>query len=222
MRTLKITPSATLILAAALSLTACASRGSSTFGGGATGGLSMPNGTDGGGTTTGGTTAGTDGGTDSGVDSGTDGGGTDTGTTFTGTGYDITDVAYDLTGTAQDGSDWSLYAHAGTPVVLIVGHMDDPGFVSMMGWLGSTAGATVAAVVGRDENSIQSTVTEAVDWAGTYGIPTVIADTTGELINTWAERNPPKTYVIDANMTIVWTQFGTVSQIQVNDQISAL
>jgi len=220
MRTLKLTRSATLVLAATLSLTACATRGSSTFGGGGTAGLGMPNGTDQGDAgTTGGTTTG---GTDSGTDSGGTDTGTGTGTTFTGTGYDVTDVAYDLTGVAQDGSDWSLYAHAGTPVVVIVGHMDDPGFVSMMGWLGSTTGATVAAVVGRDENSAQSTVTQAAGWASTYGVPTVIADTTGDLINTWAQRNPPKTYVIDTTMTIVWTQFGTVAQIQVNDQLAAL
>lgn len=214
-----------LTLCGAALLTGCPAPDSGNFGGGGGGDLGVPTG-GGGGDSDGGT----DGGTDSGTsDGGTDGGstadgGTDGGTEIVieGTGYGAGDIAYDLAGTDQTGSPWNLHSRYGSPVVLIVGHMDDPSFKTMMGWLGSVSGASVVAVVGRDDEGIQSDQADASTWAATYGVSTVVSDTTGELVNTWAERNPPKTYVIGADMEIFWTQFGTVSQIQVEDKLDRL
>ena len=218
-----------LLLPLVGALAACTAKDPDTFGGGGQGDLGVPTdgGTtgDGGGTDSG--TSGDTGGTDSGTADGgtTDGGTTDGGTTgpvIKGTGYDAGDVAYDLIATNQSGTAFTLHALYGQAVVLTVGHMDDPAFSGMMAWLGDIDGATVVALVGRDEDGLQADQADAATWASTYGVGTVLIDPTGELVNTWAERAPPKTYVIRDTMEIYWTRFGTVAQVEVEDKIDAL
>ena len=78
----------------------------------------------------------------------------------TGTGYGFGDVAYNLTATAQDKASWSLYSQFGTPVVLLVGHLDvgtvmsQP--LSMVGDTAREAGAVSVLLLGRDEYSTVS------------------------------------------------------------------
>lgn len=182
------------------------------------------------------TTTDTDGGVDSGgIDSGSTAGdtgstggedsgstGTDTGgPTIVGTGYDAGDVAYDLVGIAQTGAPFSLHALYGSDVLLIVGNMDNPNMQDMAAWMGSVSAISVA-VIGRDESGVAADVADAAGWASTYGIDYVIADGGGSLVSTWAESSPPKTYVIDDDMSIYWTHFGTSSQVQVEDKLDSI
>jgi len=228
MRTIQLLPG---LIGLALVLAASCTGGSGPgFGGGGSGNDTVPHND--------GTDTGDTGMTDSGMtDSGTaDGGGTtdggttdggagdsgDTGIQIVGTGYAAGDTAYDLSTTNQTGATWSLHAQYGTPVLLIVGDMDDVGFQSMMGWLGSVSGVTTVALVGRDENGATADTADAAGWASSYGVDAVLTDATATLVNTWAERNPPKTYVIQSDMVIYWTWFGTADQVQVQDKIRAM
>ena len=214
-----------------LPLLACSSRDDDPFGqGGGDNNLGVPTGDggtsgDGGGATD---DTGSDGGT---ADGGTaDGGAADGGTTddtgtgpiIKGTGYDAGDVAYDLVATNQSGATFSLHSLYGQNVLLVVGHMDDPAFSNMTGWLGDIEDASVVALVGRDENGIVADAADALGWASTWGISTVLIDPTAELVNTWADRAPPKTYIIRDSMEISWTHFGTADQVQVQDKIDDL
>ena len=92
----------------------------------------------------------------------------------------------------------------------------------MMAWVGDITGVTSVALVGRDETSTAADTTDAAGWASTYGVDAVLIDPTGELVNTWAERRPPKTYVIQANMVIWWTFFGTADEVQVQDKVQSM
>ncbi|MCK6502186.1 hypothetical protein L6R53_02070 [Myxococcota bacterium] len=211
-----------------LPLLACGTKGDDPFGqGGGDNNMGVPTGDGGatgdGGSTTDDTGTGSDGGT---TDGGTTDGGTtdDTGTgpVIKGTGYDAGDTAYDLVATDQAGSPFRLHSLYGRNVVLVVGHMDDPAFTNMTTWLGAVEDATVVALVGRDEDGVTADTADALGWASAWGVSTVLVDPTGELVNTWAERAPPKTYVIGASMDIAWTWFGTASQVQVQDKIDDL
>jgi hypothetical protein len=205
-----------------LTLLACSNRGDDPFGqGGGQDNLGVPTG-DGGGAADGGTADDTGTGSDGGT---TDGGTTDdtgTGPVIKGTGYGAGDTAYDLVATSQSGTTFRLHSLYGQNVVLVVGHLDDPSFANMTSWLGEIEDATVVALVGRDEGGVTADTADALGWASAWGVSTVLIDPTGELVNTWAERAPPKTYVIGATMEIDWTFFGTSSQVQVQDKIDDL
>ncbi len=210
------------LLALTVLLTACGSGDDSPFGG--SGGSNTAPPEDDGTTTTGDTGASDGGSVDGGTsdggasDGGGDGGGGDTGFVIEGTGYSAGDVAYDLSGTSNSGS-FSLHDYYGSPVLLVVGNMDDTGYQSMMSWLGAIDNVVTVALVNRDESSSPADTADASGWVSTYGVDHVVIDPTGELVSTWAERNPPKTYLIDAEMVIYWTYFGTVGQSQVEDKI---
>lgn len=210
------------LLAATLALAACGDDGGSTFGGGGnSGNVDYGGSGDGGGGGDGGDTGSTGdgGGSDGGGDGGDTGG--DTGVVIVGTGYDAGDTAYDLVGTGTSGG-FSLHALYGTPVLLMVGHLDDAGMQSMVSWMGQVAEVTSVAVIGRDSAGVAADAADASALAATYSIDHVVIDPTGELVSTWAERNPPKTYVIDAEMQIYWTAFGTVGQVQVEDKVDEM
>lgn len=214
----------TTTLSLALLLAACSGGDDNPFGTGGSG--TTPELDDGGSSSDGGaddTGSSSDGGGSDGgsEDGGADGGSGDTGLVIEGTGYDEGDVAYDLSGTAHSGS-FSLHALYGSPVLLIAGHMDDAGMQSMVGWMGGVSGVVSVALVGRDETGTAADTADASTLAATYGIDWVVIDPTGELVSTWAERNPPKTYIIDSEMNIRWTRFGTVGEAQVEDAIDDL
>ncbi|MFT5683073.1 MAG: hypothetical protein ACI8RZ_004000 [Myxococcota bacterium] len=151
---------------------------------------------------------GADTGTDTGKDSGEDSG---SGTPpKDGTGYGVGDTAYNLQGASHTGIPWSLYDRFGSPVVLLVGHMDlgtvmtDP-----MGLL-STAGdgATTVALVGRSEISAPATIDDASRYASKYGLSAVLYDPSYADVDLWSESAAPKAYVIDSELVIQWVGFG--------------
>lgn len=210
------------IFTLAMLLSACSGKDDNPFGSGGSG--DRPD------TSDGGSSSGDGGGADdtgSTSDGGTadggsgDGGGEDTGFVIVGTGYDSGDTAYDLAGTSQAGA-FSLHALYGTPVLLIVGHLDEAGMQDMVSWMGRIDGVISVAVIGKDESGATADAADASTLAATHSIDHVLTDPTGELLTTWAERNPPKTYLIDGEMVIYWTAFGTVGQAQVEDKIDQM
>ena len=107
--------------------------------------------------------------------------------------------------------------------MLVVGDADDAAMSSSMQAAAEVedgdSSATVAVLIGRDELSTASNQGSAARLAEAYGLSVVMYDGSGELVADWAERNPPKSYVIDASMGIAWTRFGSVSS---SDLLGAL
>jgi hypothetical protein len=142
-----------------------------------------------------------------------------------GTGYQVGDVAYDLQATDQDGQDWSLYAHLGEPVVLAVGPMDYPTMVDTLEVLAeqspSELGFLVVVLVDRDELSIAADTDDAQRWVETYGLDTVLLDPDATHVDVWSDYLPPKTYVIDGSMNIVWIDYGGTTAEELAEGLGA-
>ena len=147
----------------------------------------------------------------------------DSAETPVGTGYDVGDVAYDLEATDANGDDWSLYSALGSPIVLVVGHMDYPDMVSTMDALPDvhrdSVGAVIVALVGRNEYSTYASEADAVRWQDAYDLDVALIDPLSTTVDLWSEDNSPRTYVIGRDMGIVWVSFGAVSA---SDLITAL
>ena len=126
-----------------------------------------------------------------------------------GTGYSVGDVAHNLSGTNHLGQPWSLYDHYGErPVVLLVGHMDlGSSMTTPMGIIGGV-GAVSVALVGRSEISTAATADDTARYATKYGIDSVLNDPSYSDVALWSDSAPPKAYVIDQQMSIVWVGFG--------------
>ena len=97
--------------------------------------------------------------------------------------------------------------------------MDDSGFQSVVAWAGAVSGVTTVVLVGRDETGTQADSADASRLASSFGLDWVVVDPAASLVNPWADSAPPKTYLIDAEMQIYWTYYGTVAQTQVEDKI---
>ena len=212
-----------------LTAVGCSSGDKGSWSGGGTSTVNPPvegDDTGGGGDDTAVTTTDDTGGDDTGGDEGGgDEGGDDTGTTavIEGTGYDRGDVAYDLSGTSHTGAAWSLHDHAGSIIVLVVGHLDYATMTATLGGLDEVDESVLkVALIGRDIYGSEADATDAADAAIGYGIDAVLTDPTGTLVNLWSEYNPPKTYVIDQEMTIYWTNFGSTDGGQIQGKVDEL
>jgi len=224
---------------------ACTGGNEPTFGAGGShadysdgGGNGDDGGTDSGDSGDGGTDTGDSGGDDSGSgDSGSgdgdsgngdsgdggsgDDGGDDTGDGLVGTGYEVGDVAYDL----EDGS-WSLHGLLGTPVVLLAGHMDTPTTVDTMEALGAVddtfSELQTVAYIGRNEFQTASDADDAAGWESTYGIDKAVPDPYLNVVNLWSDSTSTKIYIIDSEMVIVWTNFGSTPESQLESKVDDL
>ena len=142
-----------------------------------------------------------------------------------GTGYAVGDVAYNLQGTNQTGSPWSLYSLFGTPVVLLVGHMDlGNTMTGPMSFLNEVSGGAAAvALIGRNEVSTASTVDDAARVSSKYAISPVLYDSTFTTVDEWSDAAPPKAYVIDGDMVIQWVGFGgSITESAISGALSDL
>jgi len=156
------------------------------------------------------------------ADTGSGDSGTDTpsgGPPEDGTGYAVGDTAYNLQGTTHIGVPWSLYDQLGSPVVLLVGHLDLGSTMSgPMGFLSEASGGAVdVALIGRNAISTASTVKDAAAAASEYGLSTVLYDPSFDTVDQWSDGAAPKAYVIDEDLIIRWVGFGgsiTESAIQ--------
>jgi hypothetical protein len=150
----------------------------------------------------------------------------DTGLDIEGTGYDSGDVAYNFKAPNQSDDIWALWKQYGTVVILTFGDGADPQFQEISGWAQGVAdkyGAVAATVLLTDGSSTQADVDDAVGWAATYGLDTVLYKPLDGSVSTasWASV-PPMTYVIDQNMVIDWTNRGNTEEGQVEDKVKDL
>lgn len=127
-----------------------------------------------------------------------------------GTGYGVGDTAYNLQGTDHSGRPWALYDQLGSPVVLLVGHMDlGTTMTDPMGSVGAAGGGAVsAALIGRSEISAAATVDDAARYASKYGISSVLYDPTYATVDLWSAASTAKAYVIDRALVIQWVGYG--------------
>ena len=162
-------------------------------------------------------------GDDTGDTGDTSGGGSTGDPPTDGTGYSVGDVAYNLQGTNQLGAPWALYDQLGSPVVLIVGHLDlGASMTDGLEAVGS-ANATDVALIGRNQFSTASTQDNALETSTKYGLSTVLYDPTYAVVDTWSDGAAPKAYVIDSEMVIRWVGFGgSITESAINGALEDL
>ena len=113
-------------------------------------------------------------------------------------------------------------------MILLVGHVDVG--ATMTGPLGYISGlasdygdAVAVALIGRNEYSTATTEKDALRYASQYGLSAVLYDGSYDLVNTWSDSNPPKAYVIDAELNIVWTAYGGgITESAIRSQLDSL
>lgn len=136
-----------------------------------------------------------------------------------GTGYQAGDVAFDLMGTTDRGAEWSLYAHAGEAIVLVVGDMDNSAMVSTLSGLPEVDAegprALLVAMVGRDEYSVTADAEDAAGWRDRYGLEVVLLGPSVTDMALWSDNNPPKTYVIGPDLVIDWVAYGVAGAAEI-------
>jgi hypothetical protein len=161
-------------------------------------------------------------------DTGDDTGGADTAEPFTGEGYDRGDVAYNLVAPNQQGAEWRLYQHAGAPVVLVFGYAESYAFQEISGYLPelmrefATYGLTIAVTMFYDPLGYPAAQDDAAAWAAGYGLDTVLYDPESSIQGAWCGGTQVKTYLIDGDMVIRWSNLESTSQAQLRDQIADL
>ena len=130
----------------------------------------------------------------------------------TGTGYAVGDVAHDLVATAQSGQPWSLYDQVGTPLILLMGHLDVGAAMTVpLGYLDAVArdaGAVSVVVLGRDATSTVATTDDAAQLAAQYGVDVVLTDPNMAPLGPWDAASAPRAYVIGGDVVIRWTEVG--------------
>jgi hypothetical protein len=152
----------------------------------------------------------------------------DTSPPYDGEGYDRGDVAYNLKALDHTGSEWSLYHHGGSPVVLVFGYAQSFTFQEICGFLPSLAeeygshGLTTAVLLFGDDSGSEVDQADADAWAQTYGLDTVLFDDEGEIAGTWANTTEVKTFLIDGDMVIDWTNSESTSEEQLSQKIGDL
>ena len=217
------------VLALLATLAACAGTPDDSFGSGGTSfegtGTGSGGSSDGGddGSTGDADDTGDTGGSDGGDDGGDDGGSTDdTGIpTITGTGYQVGDTAYDL----SDGT-WSLHEQYGSPVVLAVGHMDVQTTLDTLAAMeanrGKHPGVVMAAYLGRDETKTVPDEEDLTRWQEAYDLDAVLIDPTLNDVNLWADSTSTKLYILDAELKILWVNYGVTEATQLDDKLDDL
>lgn len=174
---------------------------------------------------------------DTAEDTGTDSAADDTGDTapvidtsppYTGEGYNRGDVAYNLVAPDHNGNTWRLYQHDGAPVVLVFGFGQSYTFQEICGWLPalerefSSYGVEFATMLFLDPAGVDATETSAAGWADFYGLSTVLYDPDYEVRGSWASTTQVKTYLLDGDMVIQWTNVESTSQEQLRQEIGDL
>lgn len=134
-------------------------------------------------------------------------------------------VACDLSGVDEAGRAFHLWDLLGDPVVIVVGNAWDNNLALASGFVeASAAQAGGAAVVvlldGADQ--IAADTSDAAAWAAQYGLDTVLSDPDQRIRVDWAGNAGIRTWVIDADMVIRWSQFGYLDADTLDAQLSNL
>lgn len=144
-------------------------------------------------------------------------------TTTAPTGLTVGLQAPTLTGQDHEGNDWSLYGLRGTPAFLTFGAGYDLGFQLLSEALGQVAGEYAVepvAYLTRGPFNEQVAASTATYWADLYDLPLVVFDDSGIGLDaaTWAPVQP-RTFVLDADLTIVAIIDGPLGEAEVREAL---
>ncbi len=149
----------------------------------------------------------------------------DTSPPYVGEGYDRGDVAYNLVAPDNHGGTWRLYQQAGRPVVLVLGYAQSYTFQEICSWLPaledefSAFGLQTAVMLYLDPTGMDAEEEDAMAWANTYGLSDVLYDPDSEIRGEWSSATQVKTYLLDGDMVIQWTNMESTSQEQLRQEI---
>ena len=137
-------------------------------------------------------------------------------------GLNTNDIAPNLSASSASGMPWSLYEQSGM-VLLIVGNADGMGLIRMLEQAESLPKeAQHVLLLGNNGFATPADATDAAQLQSTHpALDVVLLDPTREQVNTWAERAPPKAYLIDKDHQILWSGFQTLSAAQLSELLSS-
>ena len=144
-----------------------------------------------------------------------------------GTGYGRGDTAYNLIAPDHNYVEWQLHSQIGEVVVLLIGDGYDPNFTAMSGeleGLEAKYGIETAALLLSDIYEAPADLYDAGAWAASHSVPTVLYDPSPErtLQLEWAPIVRPQIFVVDADMTIFWTNGGYTALTQLEEKVEDL
>ncbi len=152
----------------------------------------------------------------------------DTAPPYEGEGYERGDVAHNLVAPDNNGGTFRLYEHGGSPVVLVFGYAQSYTFQEICGYLPGLAsdfasdGVATAVLLFSDETGSAMSEEDASNWASLYGLDNVLYDPDLDIRGTWANATEVKTYLIDQDMVIEWTNNESTSEEQLRQKIEDL
>lgn len=137
-------------------------------------------------------------------------------------GFNTNDIAPNLSATSSSGMPWSLYGQDGM-VLLLVGSADSMGLIRMLEQAEDLPKeAQHVLLLGNNVFAMPADSEDAALLRSSYpALDVVLLDPTLEQINTWAERAPPKAYLIDRNHQILWSGFQSLSTAQLSELLSS-
>ena len=164
---------------------------------------------------------------DTGMDTGGDT--EDTAAPYEGTGYSTGDVAYNLVAPDQDGQEWRLYQHDGSPIVLTLGYGLGDDFIQVCSFLPDVVSSFESydvqgvAVLLLDATGTVAEQEDAAEWADLYELDTVLYDEDGSIALDWTGSSTrTRTYVISADMVIEYANYDYTYQAQVESTLEDL
>ena len=118
-------------------------------------------------------------------------------------GLNTNDIAPNLSASSASGMPWSLYEQSGM-VLLMVGNADGMGLMRMLEQAESLPKeAQHVLLLGNNGFATPADAADAAQLQSTHpALDVVLLDPTLEQVNTWAERAPPKAYLIDKDHQI--------------------
>lgn len=137
-------------------------------------------------------------------------------------GLNTNDKAPNLSATSSSGMPWSLYNQNGM-VLLMVGNADGMGLIRMLEQAEELPKeAQHVLLMGNNSFSTPADSADAALLQSSYpSLDVVLLDPTLELVNNWAERAPPKGYLIDKDHLILWSGFQSLSSNQLSELLSS-
>lgn len=137
-------------------------------------------------------------------------------------GFDTDDFAPNLSATSAAGTPWSLHAQSGL-TLLLVGSADSMGLIRMLEQAEDLPKeAQHVLLLGNNIYATPASAEDAFVLSEAYpALDIVLLDPTLEQVNAWAERAPPKAYLIDRNHQILWSGFQSLSTAQLSELLSS-
>jgi len=149
----------------------------------------------------------------------------DTSPPYTGEGYDRGDVAYNLVAPDHRGGEWRLYQQGSNPVLIVLGYGQSYTFQDICAYLPdvesefSSYGLEVVTLLYLDPTGIDATEGTAEAWANYYSLSTVLYDPDHTVRGEWSTATQVKTFLLDADKVIQWSNDEATNQEQLRQAI---